>query len=114
MALEDKNKVPLISNSSCDDYCDDDDDDDNDNDDDDDESLITSKLMHKYTSLLSRKQFYKYKFTSLTKEFKNLKIEFSNLIKSNDKIINDLENSNSLEDQLKKANDENHNFLRRS
>ena len=101
MALEDKNKVPFISNSSCDDYC------EYDDDDDDDESSIASKLMHKYTSLLSRKKFYKYKFTSLNKEFEDLKIEFSKLSKSNDKLINDLENLNSLEDQLKKANDEN-------
>ena len=99
MALEDKNKVPSISNSSCDDYCE--------YDDDNDESSIASKLMHKYTSLLSRKKFYKYKFTSLTKEFEDLKIEFYKLSKANDKLVSDLENSNSLEDQLKKANDEN-------
>ena len=68
---------------------------------------FASKLMHKYTSLLSKKKFYKYKFTSLTKEFEDLKIEFSNLVKSNDKLVNDLEISKSLEDQLKKANDEN-------
>ena len=60
MALEDENKVSSISNSSYDDYCEYD-------DGDDDESSITSKLMHKYISLLSRKKFYKYKFTSLTK-----------------------------------------------
>ena len=50
MALEDENKVLSISNSSCDDYCEYD-------DDDDDETSIVSKLMHKYTSLLSRKKF---------------------------------------------------------
>ena len=44
--------------------------------------------MHKYTSLLSRKKFYKYKFTSLTKEFEDLKIEFSKFSKSNDKLVN--------------------------
>ena len=38
MALEDENKVPSISNSSCDNYCECDD--DNDDDDDDDESFI--------------------------------------------------------------------------
>ena len=99
MALESDNKVPSTSNSSCDDYYE---------YDDDDESSITSKLMHKYTSLISKKKFYKYKFTSLTKEFEDLKIKFSKLSKSNNKLVNDLENSNSLEDQLKKANDENH------
>ena len=98
MALEDENKVPSMSNSSCDDYC---------KYDDDDESSIASKLIHKYTSLLSRKKFYKYKFTSLTKEFEDLKIEFFKFSKSNDKLDNDLENSNSLKYQLKKANDEN-------
>ena len=88
MALEDKNKVPSISNSSCDDYCEYDDD----NDDDDNESSSASKLMRKYNSLLSRKKFYKYKFTSLTKEFEDLKMEFSKLSKSNDKLVNDLKN----------------------
>ena len=94
MALEDKNKVPSISNSSCDNYyeCDDNDDDDN------DESFITSKLTENYTSLLSRKKFYKYKFTCLTKEFEDLKIEFSNLVKLNDTFVSDLKNSNSLEE----------------
>ena len=37
-----------------------------------------------------------------------MKNEFSSLIKSNDKLVIDLKNSNSLEEQLKKANDENH------
>ena len=91
MALEDENEVPSISNSFYDDYCECD-------DDDDDERLIVSKLMHKYTSLLFRKKFYKYKFTSLTKEFEDLKIEFFKLSKSNDKLVNDLKNLNSLED----------------
>ena len=90
MALEDENKVPSNANSSCDDYCE--------YNDDDDEKSIASKLMHKYTSLLSRKKFYKYKFTSLTKEFEDLKIEFSKLSKSNDKLVSDLKNSNSLEE----------------
>ena len=66
-----------------------------------------SKLILKCKNLLSKKKHYKHELTSLTKEFKNLKIEFSNLVKSNDKLVNDLENSNSLEDQLKKANNEN-------
>ena len=82
MALESDNKVPSTSNSSCDDYCE--------YDGDNDESSITSKLMHKYSSLLSRKKFYKYKFTSLIKEFEDLKIEFSNLVQSNNKIVSDL------------------------
>ena len=94
MALESDNKVPSISNSSWDDYC----------DDDDDESYIVSKLMLKCKSLLAKKKHYKSELTRLTKEFKILKIKFSNLVKSNDKLVNDLENSNSLEDQLKKAN----------
>ena len=73
MALKDENKVPSIFNSSCDSYCecdDDDDDDDDDDNDDDDEIFIASKLMHKFTSL-TMKKFYKYKFTSLTKEFED-------------------------------------------
>ena len=46
--------------------------------------------------------------SSLTKEFESLKNEFSNLVKLNDKLANDLKTSNSLEEQLKKASDENH------
>ena len=97
MALESENKVPSTSKSSCDDYC----------EYDDDETSIANKLMHKYFSLFFRKKFYKYKFTSLTNKFEDLKIEFSKLSKSNDKLVNDLKTLNSLEDQLKKANDEN-------
>ena len=82
MTLEDENKVPSISNSSGDNYCECD-------DDNDDESFIASELMQNYTSLLSRKKFYKYKFTCLTKEFEDLKIKFSKLSKLNDKLIND-------------------------
>ena len=37
-----------------------------------------------------------------------MKNEFSSLVKSNDKLLIDLKNSNSLEEQLKKVNDENH------
>ena len=97
MALESDNEVPSTSNSFCSDYC----------DDDDDENSIVSKLLLKCKSLLSKKKHYKHKLTSLTKEFKKLKNEFSNLVKSNGKPTNDLKKSNSLEDQLKKANDEN-------
>ena len=63
--------------------------------------------MLKCKSLLAKKKHYTHELTSLTKKFKILKFKFSNLIKSNDKLVNDLENSNSLEDQLKKVNDEN-------
>ena len=55
-----------------------------------------------------RKNHYKNKLTSLTKEFKNFKNEHSSLTILHDKIVNDLKNSNSLEEQLKKVNDENH------
>ena len=103
MALEDNIEVPSTSNSSFNndfnDYC-------HDNN-DDDETCIVSKLMSKCKSLLSKKNYYKHELTSLTKEFENLKNEFSSLILSNAKLVNDLKNSNSLEDQLKKANDEN-------
>ena len=37
-----------------------------------------------------------------------MKNEFSSLTLSNAKLVNDLKNSNSLEEQLKKVNDENH------
>ena len=101
MVLESDNEVPFTSNSSCDNYCDD-------NDDDDDKSSIMSKLLLKYKSLFSKKKHYKHELTSLTKKFKNFKNKFSNLVKSNDKLASDLKNLNSLEDQLKKASDENY------
>ena len=106
MALESDNEVPSNSNSYCDDYC------DNDNDDDDDESSIVSKLLVKYKSLLSKKKHYKHELTSLTKEFENLKNEFSSLIKSSEKLVCDLKILKSLEDQLKKANDENQKLFK--
>ena len=71
IALEDENKVPIISNSSCHDYYEYDDDVDNDHNDDDDESSIVSKLMLKCKSLLAKKKHYKHELTSLTKKFKN-------------------------------------------
>ena len=104
MALEDGIEVPSTSNSSFNDdfndYCHD--------DNDDDETSIVRKLMLKYKSLLSKKNHYKHELTSLTKKFENLKNEYSSLVKSNDKLVNNLKISNSLEEQLKKANDENH------
>ena len=105
MALEDDNEVPFTSYSSLDDDCD-----NNDDDNDDDERSIVSKLMLKCKRLFAKKKHYKHELTSLIKEFKILKIEFSNLVKSNDKFVNDLKNSSSLEEQLKKANDENLNL----
>ena len=64
--------------------------------------------MSKYKSLLSKKNHYKHELTSLTKEFEILKNEFSSLTLSNAKLVDELKNSNSLEEQLKKVNDENH------
>ena len=69
-----------------------------------------SKLILKCKEVIAKKKHYKHELTRLTKEFKILKIEFSNLIKSNDKLVNDFKTSNSLEEQLKKASDENHKF----
>ena len=80
----------------------------NNNDDNDDETSMVSKLMSKCKSLLSKKNHYKHELTSLTKEFENFKNKFSRLTLSNSKLVNDLKNSNSLEEQLKKVNDENH------
>lgn len=105
MALEDNIEVPSTSNSSFNDnfndYY-------HDNDDNDDEASIVSKLMLKCKSLLSKKNHYKHELTSLTKEFENLKNESSSLSISNTKLVNDLKKLNSLEEQLKKINDENH------
>ena len=96
MALEDENEVPFISNFSCDDYCD-----------NNDESSIVSKLLLKYKSLLYNKKHYKHELVSLTKEFDSVKNNFTIVVKSNKKLVSDLKLSNSLEDQIKKANDEN-------
>ena len=94
LALEDDIEVPSTSIYSFndDDYCHDID------DDDDDETYIVSKLMFKCKSLLSKKKHYKHELTSLTKEFENLKNEFSSLTLLNAKLVNDLKNSNSLEE----------------
>ena len=108
MALEDDIEVPSSFTSSfnfnddLNDYCHDID------NDDDDETSIASKPMIKCKSLLSKKNHYKHELTSLTKEFENLTNEFSSLTLSNAKLVNDLKNSNSLEEQLKKVNDENY------
>ena len=41
-----------------------------------------------------------------------MKNQFSSLTLSNSKLMNDLKNSNSLKEQLKKVNDENHKLLK--
>ena len=90
-------EVPSSSNSSFYEFNDNCYDDDDDNDDDDENSIVR-KLIFKYKSLLSKKKHYKHELTSLTKEFKNLKNEFSSLVKFNDKLVCDLKNLKSLED----------------
>ena len=67
-----------------------------------------SKLMLKCKSLLSQKNHYKLELANWSKEFENLKNEHSSLVQSNDKLVNNMKNSSSLEEQLKKANYENH------
>ena len=97
MALEDDIEVPSSFNSSFND-----DFNDNCHDIDDDETSIVNKLMSKCKSLLSKNNHYKHELTSLTKEFENLTNKFSSLTISNAKLVNDLKNLNSLEEQLKK------------
>ena len=70
--------------------------------------MMIKPLLLANLCLLSKKNHYKHELTSLSKEFENLKSEFSCLTISNAKLVNDLKNSNSLEEQLKKVNDENH------
>ena len=55
---------------------------------------------------------YKHELVSLTKKFDNVKNDFAILVKSNEKLVSDLKSSNSLEDQLKKANDENQKLFK--
>ena len=75
MAFEDDNEVPSSSNSSFYEFNDDCHDNINDNGDDyDDDTSMVSNLMSKCKSLLSRKNHYKDKLTSLTKELENLKM----------------------------------------
>ena len=99
MAFEDDIELPSSSNSSFnnefDDNCHDID------DDDDDETSMVSKLISKCKNLLSKKNHYKHELTSLIKEFEKLKNDFSRLTLSNAKFMNDLKNSNSLDEQLK-------------
>ena len=71
---------------------------DNCDDDYDDETSLVRKLMSKCNSLLARKNHYKHELASLTKEFENAKNELSSLTISNAKLVNDLKNSNSLEE----------------
>ena len=109
MAFEDDNEIPSSSNSSFYEFNDNCHDNINDDDDDyDDDISMVRNLMSKCKSLLSKKNHYKDKLISLTKELENLKNEHSSLTISHDKLVNDLKNSNSLEEQLKKVNDENH------
>ena len=100
MAFEDDIEVPSSSNSSFYEFNDDCHDNINDDDDEynDDDTSIVSNLMSKCKSLLSRKNHYKDKLISLTKELESLKIEFSSLTVSHDKLVNDMKNSNSLEE----------------
>ena len=109
MVLEDDNEVPYTSNSSFyefDDDCYDNMNNDNDEYYDDDTSMV-SNLMSKCKSLLSRKNHYKDKLISLTKELETLKNEHSSLIISHDKLVNDSKHTSSLEEQLMKVKDEN-------
>ena len=107
MALEDDIEVPSSSNSFF--NFDDDNGDNNEyDDDDDDENSLVRELMSKCNSLLARKNHYKHELTTLTKEFENVKNELSSLTISNAKLVHDIKNSNSLEEQLKKVNDENY------
>ena len=73
MAFEDDIEVPYSSNSFFYEFNDDCHDNDN------NETFMVSKLMSKCKSLLSKKNHYKHELTSLTKEFKNLKNEFSSI-----------------------------------
>ena len=70
-------------------------------------ALLWVNFMLKSKSLLSKKKHYKHELTNLTKKFDSVKNNFAMLVKSNEKLVSDLKSSNSLEDQFKKANDEN-------
>ena len=108
MALEDAFEVPLLSNSSydysCDDMCDGELDDDEELD---DNSSFIRKLFLKCQTLLLKKKFYKQKFLKLSNNFEDLKIEFSNVKYSNEKLTLDLKTSIFLKDKFDKIKEEN-------
>ena len=94
MALEDAFEVPLLSNSShdysCDDKCDSELDDDekfNDN------NSLVRKLFLKCQQLFLKKNVYKQKVSKLSNNFEDLKVEFSNVKSSNEKLTLDLKAS---------------------
>ena len=72
MALEDAFKVPLLSNSSCDYFCDDMCDGELDDDKElDDNSSLIRKLVLKCQKLLLKKKVYKQKFSKLSNNFED-------------------------------------------
>ena len=108
VAMEDAFEVPLLSNSSydysCDDMCDGELDDDEELD--DNNSLIR-KLFLKCQRLLLKKKVYKQKFSKLSNNFEDLKLVFSNVKSSNEKLTLDLKTSISLKVKFDKIKDEN-------
>ena len=108
MALEDKFEVPLLSNSSCDyscaNMCDGELDD---NEKFDDNSSLIRKLFLKYQNLLLKKKNYKQNLSKLSKNFEELKLEFSNVNSSNEKLTLDLKTSIFLNEILINVNKEN-------
>ena len=104
MALEDLFEIPLLFNSSCDDICDGELDDDKELD---DNSSLIRKLFLKCQKLLLKKKVYKQKFSKLSNNFEDLKLEFSNVKSSNDKLTLDLKISISLKSKFDKIKEEN-------
>ena len=104
MALEDAFEVPLLSNSSCDNMCDGELDDDEEFD---NNSSLIRKLFLKYQKLLLKKKVYKQKFSKLSNNFEDLKLEFLNVKSSNKKVTLDLKASISLKDKFDKIKEEN-------
>ena len=100
MPLEKEFEVPFLSNSSCDDEL-------NDDEDLDDESLLVRKLVLKCQKLLLKKKFYKQKFLKLSKSFKDLKLDFSNVSSSNEKLTLTLKKLIFLKENLENIKKEN-------
>ena len=108
MALEDTFEVLFLSNSSCDNFCDDLCDDELDDDEKfDDNSSLIRKLFLKCQNLLLKKIVYKQKFSKLTTNFRDLKLEFSNVSSSNEQLTLDLKTSITLKDEFDKVKKEN-------
>ena len=75
-------------------------------------ALLWANLCLNVKACSLRRSFISMSYLTCPRNLKAWKNNFYQLVKSNEKLANDLKSSNSLEDQLKKVNDENLKFFR--